>query len=78
VNQKSELSLPSTSAGFLIGLLFDPEERGDVFFRKKSDFQQTTRRYIPEDRIHNYHCENLISYSKEHPLTFLKHFISAA
>jgi hypothetical protein len=33
MNQKAELSLPSTSAGFLVGLLFDPEEGGDVFFR---------------------------------------------
>jgi hypothetical protein len=27
------------------------------------DFQQTTQRYIPNDRIlHNHHCENLKSY----------------
>jgi hypothetical protein len=33
MNQKVDLSLPSTSAGFLLGLLFDPEGGGDVFFR---------------------------------------------
>jgi hypothetical protein len=28
------------------------------------DFQQTTRRYIPEDRtIHNQRCENLTSFN---------------
>jgi hypothetical protein len=31
------------------------------------DFQQTTRRYIPEDStFHNHRCENLKSYTFQH------------
>jgi hypothetical protein len=49
-------------AGFLLGLLFNSEDEGNIFLQNVY-FHQTTRRYIPEDRtLHNHHCENLKSY----------------
>jgi hypothetical protein len=35
---------------FLVGLFFDPKDRGNMFLRNVVDFQQATRRYIPENR----------------------------
>jgi hypothetical protein len=39
-------------AGFSLGVFFDPEDGGDMFFR--NDFQRKTRRYILEDRTPYY------------------------
>jgi hypothetical protein len=51
-------SLVSCSAYFL-----DPEDGDDIFSETSVVFQQTTRRYIPEDStLHNHRCENLKSY----------------
>jgi hypothetical protein len=42
-------------AGFLLGLLFYPEDRGDMFFQNVGLLQWTAWRYIPEDLTLNYH-----------------------
>jgi hypothetical protein len=66
MNQKTELSLPC--AGFLLGLLFVLMMEAMMCFSEISDVQRTTRRNISEDRIlHNYRCENHISYKQEYP-----------
>jgi hypothetical protein len=47
-------------AGFLHGLLFDPENGGDALFRNTGQFIQTIRRYNQEYRtFHSHHCEKL-------------------
>jgi hypothetical protein len=44
--------------GFLFGLFIGPEDGGDMLLLNIVEFQQTTRRYIPEDRtLHNHRCE---------------------
>jgi hypothetical protein len=51
-------------AGFLFGLLFDSEDGGDMSLRNVVWLQQTTQRYLPEDRtVHNHLCENPKSYT---------------
>jgi hypothetical protein len=51
----------------------DPEDVGDMSPEKSVEFQQTTRRYIPEDRkLHNHRCENLKSYE-----SFCAHAVQA-
>jgi hypothetical protein len=40
----------------LLGLLFDPEDGGDMFLRTSGEFQLTSRRYIPEDRTLQAFC----------------------
>jgi hypothetical protein len=58
---------------YLVGFFFDPEDRGDVLLKRRGDFEQTSRRYIPEDRtFHNHRCENLKFYDN---LYFLKYYI---
>jgi hypothetical protein len=43
--------------GFLLGLLFDPEDGSDILL---ADFHWTTLYYIPEDRtLLSHSCENL-------------------
>jgi hypothetical protein len=45
-NRQAEFS----SVGSILGLLFDPEDGGDLFFRNAGLFLRPTRRYNPEDR----------------------------
>jgi hypothetical protein len=45
---KSKLSLPPASVGFLLGLLFDPEDGGTIFWLTSGSLR-TTRRYNPDD-----------------------------
>jgi hypothetical protein len=65
---KEEISVKQATcyvlrAGFLLGLLFNPEEGGDMFLRKVGLLHRTTRRYVLEYRIlHNHSCENLRTY----------------
>jgi hypothetical protein len=48
---------------FLLGLFFNPEDGGDIFFSNVGDLQRTTRRYVPEvSTPHNHQCENLKFY----------------
>jgi hypothetical protein len=44
----TKLCYPLASADFLLGLLTDSEDGGDMFLRK-SDCLQTTRHYNPEN-----------------------------
>jgi hypothetical protein len=54
--------------GFLLGLIFDPEDERDMFLRKVGSHSVT----IPEDRsFHNHRCENLKSCNSE--VTFISH-----
>jgi hypothetical protein len=39
------------NAGLLLGLLFEPEDGGDIFLRNLGGLYLTTRRYKPGDRI---------------------------
>jgi hypothetical protein len=39
-------------AGYLLGLHFDPEDRGSKFIRKLGDLLQYYRCYIPESSTH--------------------------
>jgi hypothetical protein len=51
---------PPATRWFLARLIFYPEDGGDTFLRNYNT--RTTRRYIPEDNILNYRCENLKPY----------------
>jgi hypothetical protein len=37
------------NAGFILGLVLNPEDGCNVFAEKLVDFQRTTRHYVPED-----------------------------
>jgi hypothetical protein len=44
------------SAGFLLGLIFNPEDGGDMLLQYVCCFQQATWHYIVEDKtLHNDH-----------------------
>jgi hypothetical protein len=60
---KEEISMKQAAsrAAFLLGLFLDSEDTCSS--ETSVDFQRTTRRYIPEDRIvYNQRSENLKSY----------------
>jgi hypothetical protein len=57
--------LPTASASFLLGLLFDTEEGGDIFLQT-SGFHLRIKRYNPEARtLHSNRCENFKSNETE-------------
>jgi hypothetical protein len=46
-------------AGFLLGLLLDPEDGGSIFLRNLDGLQWAIQRYISENKTHaSYCCEN--------------------
>jgi hypothetical protein len=47
----------------LIGLLFNPEDGGDMFLATSIDIDRTTRRYFPEEKtlLNIYRCEKLLN-----------------
>jgi hypothetical protein len=45
-----------------LGLLFNPEDGEDIFFRRDGQFQQTTQHCIPEDRISCAKCIYLLTF----------------
>jgi hypothetical protein len=55
-------------AGYLLGLLSDSEDGGNMFLRNVGLHSATTRRYIPENSIINHRCENLKSYKGKVPV----------
>jgi hypothetical protein len=62
VSQVKQKHAGSRTAGFLFGLLVDPEDRGDTFHRHRwnstelhGDASQKTVR-----TLHSHHCENFI------------------
>jgi hypothetical protein len=49
-----------------IGLFWDFENGGDIFFKVAVHFQRNARRYIPEDRELDLDDSNCLRFSKEH------------
>jgi hypothetical protein len=49
-SKKPACKQAASSANFLLGLFFDPDVEGDMFFLNVVDFQLFTQRYFAEDR----------------------------
>jgi hypothetical protein len=44
-------NLLPTFAGFLLGLLYDPEDGRNIFLRNVVNFYWTTQRHVPKDNL---------------------------
>jgi hypothetical protein len=59
--QEASKNLSFDSVGFLLGILFDPEDGCDMFLRNVW-LSPTTRPYNPEDIIYRYHFDRNVGF----------------